>query len=72
MGRQFVFPLKVLWRDSLQFGDGVELELGEDVRAVGFIPVYESLQALVEDHGVDCDYGTFQERDATGDGNGQA
>lgn len=59
--RRFVFPMKVLQWGTIRTETGLPLQAGKNMRAVGYIPVYESIQELVEDHGTDCQYGTFEE-----------
>ena len=34
---------------------------GKEMLAVGYIPVYESIQSLVDDHGPSVQTGTFRE-----------
>lgn len=57
---RFLFPMKVMSWDTLQTEDGKKLRPGSGMKAVGYIPVYESIVELVDDHGVDIDSGTFE------------
>lgn len=59
--RRFIFPLKVLAWETISTDTGVPLRPGSEMKAVGFIPVYESIQAMAEDHGSKCRSGTFEE-----------
>lgn len=59
MGTQYIFPMKVLKWDSLQTSDGRTIGPGDTMHAIGFIPVYGSIQAMINDHGRDCECGTF-------------
>ena len=58
---RFIFPFKVMQWKTLQTEDGKPLVAGKKMRAVGFIPVYESISEMVEDHGTDVRSGTFEE-----------
>lgn len=53
--------MKVLQWQSIQTETGVPLRPGKNMRAVGYIPVYESIQEMVADHGTECRSGTFEE-----------
>lgn len=59
--RRFIFPLKVLKWETLRTDTGIQLRPGPAMKAVGYIPVYESIQELVEDHGNNFPTGTFLE-----------
>lgn len=59
MQTRYVFPLKVLPWETLVTDAGVNLKPGPQMKAIGYIPVYESLQELVENFGNDCPSGTF-------------
>lgn len=59
MTTRFIYPAIVLSWQSLETEDGQKLRPSGKMNAVGFIPVYTSIQALVEDHGPDIDSGTF-------------
>jgi hypothetical protein len=58
---RFIFPFKVMQWKTLQTEDGKPLAAGQKMKSVGFIPVYESISEMVDDHGADLRIGTFQE-----------
>jgi hypothetical protein len=62
--KRFIFPMKVMQWSTLQTGDGQPLNPDSEMKAVGYIPVYENIKTLCDDHGHDAEYGTFEERDA--------
>lgn len=59
--RRFIFPMKVFQWETIRTETGLPLQPGKNMRAVGYIPVYESIQEMADDHGTDCQYGTFEE-----------
>lgn len=59
--KRFIFPFKVMQWITLQTDDGKPLSAGKKMRSVGFIPVYESIEQMVADHGSEINSGTFQE-----------
>ena len=61
--KRFVFPLKVMKWSTLQTENGQKLKPGGKMNAIGFIPVYEDIQSMCDDHGHDAEYGTFERRD---------
>lgn len=61
--KRFIFPLKVMQWSTLQTENGQKLTPGGKMNAIGFIPVYESIEPLCDDHGHDAEYGTFEQRD---------
>lgn len=67
MGRRFIFPFKVMPWDSLANDAGEKLTAGSQMKAVGFIPVYEDVSTFADDHGTDCPCGTFVESGDTFD-----
>lgn len=61
--KRFIFPLKVMKWSTLQTDSGQHLKPSSEMKAVGYIPVYESIEPLCEDHGHDAEYGTFEQGD---------
>ena len=50
-------PLKmILWKDAPLTVDGHVLNIMNDSRTIGYIPVYQSLEDLQKDYGKDCIY----------------
>ncbi len=60
---RFVFPLKVMQWSTLQTENGQKLNPGPDMKAVGYIPVYDGIEPLCDDHGHDAEFGTFEQRE---------
>jgi len=58
METRYIFPLKAMRWSTLQTDSGATLKPG-NMKAVGFIPIYESLEAMVDDHGTDVASGTM-------------
>src|SRR4051812_36296738 len=65
MSRRFIFPMKVMGWETLKTANGESIEASEKMNAVGFIPVYDSIQGLVDDHGNQIATGTFEEKHDT-------
>lgn len=51
--------MKVLPWESLQTDTGQPLKPATGMKAIGYIPVYESIEAMVDDHGNETPCGTF-------------
>jgi hypothetical protein len=62
--KRFIFPLKVMQWSTLQAENGQKLKPGGKMKAIGFIPVYEDIQSMCDDHGHNAEYGTFDRRGA--------
>lgn len=61
--KKFLFPMRVIPWTTLQTEDGQKLEPGPEMRAAGYIPVYENIQMLCEDFGRGVRYGTIEQMD---------
>ncbi len=57
--KRVVFPMVALPWSSLATESGLPIAADSQMNAIGFIPVYEDIQSLIEDHGHDKEYGTF-------------
>lgn len=60
---RFIFPLKVIKWATLQTENGQKLKRSGKMKSIGFIPVYEDIQTMCDDHGHGEEYGTFERRD---------
>ena len=54
MAHDYIFPYRIYQIDDM----GPD----ENPEAVGYIPVYDSITALVNDHGNDCPSGTLPKK----------
>ena len=57
--KRVLFPMVCLPWTSLSTEDGLPIKADGKMNAIGFIPVYENIQTLIDDHGRDKEYGTF-------------
>lgn len=57
---QYIIPMKVMKWQTLQTTDGKTISPDEKMNAIGYMPVYESISALVDDHGADVECFTFK------------
>lgn len=56
---RYIFPMKVMDWSTLKTANGDQVTAGSRMNAIGFIPVYDSIAAMVDDHGNEIDSGTF-------------
>lgn len=57
---RFIFPYKVMSWETLKSDSGGRVTASEDMNAIGYIPVYDSIPAMVKDHGNKILSGTFE------------
>lgn len=60
MSERYIFPFKVMKWDALKTDSGCGIKPSCNMNAIGFIPVYDSISAMVDDHGTNINSGTFE------------